>query len=70
MSILTTSGIVIFLEPYFNNALTRIVKSPKMYFMDTGMCAYLTRWDSPKTLEASMMSGAIFETYAVGEIII
>ena len=69
LSILATSGIVILLEPYFNNALTRIVKSPKMYFMDTGLCTYLTRWDSARNLEASLMSGAIFETYAVSEII-
>jgi len=69
LSILVTSGIVILLEPYFNNALTRIVKSPKMYFMDTGLCTYLTLWDSAKTLEASMMSCAIFETYAVSEIV-
>jgi len=69
LSILVTSGIIVLVEPYFNNTLTRIVKSPKMYFMDTGLCAYLTRWDSAKTLEASMMSGAIFETYVVSEII-
>ncbi len=69
LSILVTSGIVILLEPYFNNALKRIVKSPKMYFMDTGLCAYLTRWSSARTLEASMMSGAVFETYAVSEIV-
>jgi predicted AAA+ superfamily ATPase len=69
LSILVTSGIVLLVEPYFNNALKRIVKSPKMYFMDTGLCAYLTRWDSAKTLEASMMSGATFETYAVSEIV-
>ena len=69
LSILVTSGIVILVEPYFNNALKRIVKSPKMYFMDTGLCSYLTRWDSAKTLEASMMSGAIFETYAISEIV-
>jgi predicted AAA+ superfamily ATPase len=69
LSILLTSGIVILLEPYFNNALKRIVKSPKLYFMDTGLCAYLTRWESARTLEASMMSGAVFETYAISEII-
>lgn len=69
LSILITSGIVILIEPYFNNALKRIVKSPKLYFLDTGLCAYLTRWDSPETLEASMTSGAIFETYAVSEIV-
>ncbi|MCL1817993.1 MAG: ATP-binding protein [Spirochaetaceae bacterium] len=68
-SILLTSGIITLVEPYFNNALKRIVKSPKMYFMDTGLCAYLTRWDSPETMEVSAMTGQFFETYAVSEII-
>jgi len=69
LSILITCGIVILIEPYFNNALKRIIKSPKMYFMDTGLCAYLTRWDSPGTMEISAMSGQFFETYAVSEIV-
>ena len=69
LSILLTSGTIALLEPYFNNALKRIVKSPKMYFMDTGLCAYLTRWDKPDTLEVSAMSGQIFETFVVSEVI-
>jgi len=69
LSILITCGIVILIEPYFNNALKRIVKSPKMYFMDTGLCAYLTRWDSPDTMEVSAMTGQFFETYAVSEVV-
>jgi len=69
LSILLTSGIITLVEPYFNNALKRIVKSPKMYFMDTGLCAYLTRWDSADTMEVSAMSGHFFETWAVSEII-
>ena len=60
---------VILLEPYFNNTLKRMVKSPKMYFMDTGLCAYLTKWDSPDTLEVSAMTGQFFETYAISEIV-
>ena len=52
LSILVSSGIITLLEPYFNNALKRIVKAPNMYFLDTGLCAYLTRWTSPQTLEA------------------
>jgi predicted AAA+ superfamily ATPase len=68
LSILITSGVIILVQPYFNNALKRIIKAPKLYFMDTGLCTYLTRWDSSKSLEASMMGGAIFETYAVSEI--
>ena len=69
LSILITCGIVVLIEPYFNNALKRIVKAPKMYFMDTGLCAYLTKWNSPDTLEVSAMTGQFFETYAISEII-
>ena len=69
VSILQTSGVIVLIEPYFNNMLKRIVKSPKMYYMDTGLCAYLTRWDSPETLEVSAMTGQFFETYAISEII-
>ncbi len=69
LSILVSSGIVILIEPYFNNALKRIIKSPKMYFLDTGLCAYLTKWTSPQALEAGAMSGAFFETWVVSEIV-
>ena len=69
LSVLVAVGLVVLVDPYFNNALKRIVKSPKMYFMDTGLCAYLTRWGLPETLEASAMTGQFFETYAVSEII-
>ena len=69
LSMLVTCGVVVLVGPYFNNALKRIVKSPKMYFMDTGLCAYLTRWDSPDTLEVSAMTGQFFETYAISEVI-
>jgi uncharacterized protein len=69
LSILVSSGIVTLIEPYFNNALKRIIKAPNMYFLDTGLCAYLTRWTSSETLEVSAMSGAFFETYVVSEII-
>jgi predicted AAA+ superfamily ATPase len=69
LSILVSSGIITLIQPYFNNVLKRAIKSPNMYFMDTGLCAYLTRWDSGKTLEVSAMSGAFFETYVVSEIL-
>ena len=69
LSILVSSGIVALVEPYFNNALKRIIKSPKMYFLDTGLCAYLTKWTTPEALEAGAMSGAFFETWIVSEII-
>ena len=69
LSILVSSGIVTLIQPYFNNYLKRAIKSPKMYLMDTGLAVYLTRWDSPETLEVSAMSGKIFETYVVSEIL-
>ncbi len=68
-SILETSGLIKFLQPYHNNITKRIIKKPKMYFLDTGLCAYLTGWDSPKTLESGAMNGAIFETYVFAEIL-
>lgn len=69
ISLLVTSGIIYLLEPYYNNLTSRIIKSPKLYFLDTGLCAYLTDWPSAKVLEASAMSGAFLETYVVSEII-
>ncbi len=69
LSILVSTNIIILVQPYFNNALKRIVKSPNMYFMDTGLCAYLTRWNSAETLEISAMSGAFFKTFVVSEIV-
>ncbi|MCL2020095.1 MAG: ATP-binding protein [Oscillospiraceae bacterium] len=69
LSLLVSSGIVALVEPYFNNTLKRAIKTPKMYFMDTGLAVYLTRWDSPETLEVSAMSGKFFETYVVSEIL-
>jgi len=47
----------------------RLVKAPKLYFLDTGLCAYLTEWSTPETLEAGAMSGAILETWVVTEIL-
>jgi predicted AAA+ superfamily ATPase len=69
LSILQGSGVVYLIEPWHSNLTKRLVKSPKLYFLDTGLCAYLTEWSSPETLEAGAMSGAIFETWVVAEII-
>lgn len=69
LSILETSGIIYLLEPYHTNITKRLIKAPKLYFLDTGLCAYLTEWSSPETLEAGAMSGAILETYVLTEIL-
>lgn len=68
LSILVSSGLVALIQPYFNNALKRIIKAPRMYFLDTGLCAHLTRWSSPETLERGAMDGQFFETWVVSEI--
>jgi predicted AAA+ superfamily ATPase len=69
MGILERSGLVYLLRPYSPNITNRIIKTPKMYFLDTGLCAYLTKWLTPEALMMGAMAGAIFETYAVGEIL-
>ena len=69
ISILETSGIVYLLQPYMANVSNRIIKSPKLYFMDTGLCAYLCRWPNSEMLEQCAMNGAFFETYAVSELV-
>lgn len=69
LSILEGSFQVMRIAPYHTNLTSRLVKAPKLYFLDTGLCAYLTEWTSPETLEAGAMSGAIFETHVVVEIV-
>ncbi len=69
LSLLQTSGVIYLLEPYFANVSKRLLKRPKLYFLDTGLAAYLTEWNSPQTLEAGAMSGHIFETWVIAEIL-
>ena len=69
LSVLETSGLVYLLKPYHRNVTKRLVKSPRLYFLDTGLCTYLTKWPTPDSLEAGAMSGAIFETYLFSEIL-
>ena len=69
LSVLETSGLVYLLKPYHRNVTKRLVKSPKLYFLDTGLCTYLTKWPTPDSLEAGAMSGAILETYLFSEIL-
>ncbi len=69
VSILESSGIIYILRPYYNNIVKRIVKTPKVYFMDTGLAAWLCRWPNAETLQNGAMNGAFFETYVVSEII-
>ncbi len=69
VSILERSGVIFILHPYSNNLTDRLVKTPKVYFMDTGLAAYLCRWPNYETLENGNMDGAFLETYVVSEIV-
>ena len=69
IGILETLGIIFLLHPYSNNVLKRTIKTPKLYFYDTGLVCYLTRWSSPEVAESGAMSGALLENFAVSEII-
>ncbi|MBI5442588.1 MAG: ATP-binding protein [Deltaproteobacteria bacterium] len=69
LSVLQASGVVYLLEPYHANVTKRLVKAPKLYFLDTGLCAYLTEWSSPETLEAGAMSGPTLETWILAELL-
>ncbi len=66
--ILETLGILFLLHPYSNNVLKRTIKTPKVYFYDTGLVCYLTRWSSPEVTESGAMSGALLENFTVSEI--
>ena len=69
VSVLQASGLVFLLQPYSSSALTRAIKTPKIYFYDTGLACYLTRWLTPETLRVSAMNGNIFETFVISEIL-
>ncbi len=68
LSILVSSGLVALIPPFSNNALKRVIKAPRMYFLDTGLCAYITAWSSPEVLERGAMAGPFFESWVVSEI--
>ena len=68
VNILETLGIIFLLHPYSNNVLKRTIKTPKVYFYDTGLVCYLTRWSSPEVAESGAMSGALLENFTVSEI--
>ena len=68
LQILETLGIIFYLHPYSNNLMKRLVKTPKLYFYDTGLVCYLTKWSNAEVLERGAMNGAILENYVVSEI--
>ena len=69
INILEKSGVIFLLKPFYQDINKRLIKSPKIYFMDTGLASYLCRWLTPETLEFGNMNGAFFETYVISEIV-
>jgi predicted AAA+ superfamily ATPase len=69
LSLLVSSNIVYLLQPYFNNITKRVVKRPKLYFLDTGLAAYLTKWNTVDVLKTGAMAGAFFENFVVIEVL-
>lgn len=69
ISILERTGIVYLLQPYSASALNRAIKTPKIYFRDTGLACYLTRWLTSEALKCSAVAGNMFETFIVSEIL-
>ena len=68
-NVLQATGIIKLIHPYFNNITKRLLKTPKLYFMDTGLCCFLTKWINPEVLERGAMAGPLLETYVISEII-
>ena len=69
IAILERSGVIFILHPYYTKVTDRLVKTPKLYFMDTGLASYLCRWPNAQTLQNGNMDGAFLETYVVSEIV-
>jgi predicted AAA+ superfamily ATPase len=69
LSILEASFVVHLLRPYHGNVGKRLVKTPKLYFLDTGLCAHLTDWSTAETLASGAMAGPILETWVVAEVL-
>lgn len=69
ISILVENDIIYLLQPYLSSELKRVTKTPKIIFMDTGLCSYLCKWDSAETLMNSSTSGHYLETFVISELI-
>lgn len=69
LSVLQASGIIHIMQPFWANEKKRLTKTPKLFFMDTGLACYLTSWNTPEQLKRGAMSGHMFETFAVSEVL-
>lgn len=69
ISVLERTGIIFILQPYYSSHLTRAIKTPKLYFRDTGLACYLSKWNGAEALERSAVAGNMFETFVISEIL-
>lgn len=69
IGILQDMEVIYLLEPYANNELQRLIKTPKLYFCDTGLCAYLSRWTTADSLREGAASGHYYENYVIMELL-
>lgn len=69
ISVLQKTGLIYLLQPYYSSHLTRAIKTPKIYFRDTGLACYLSRWTNAEALESSAVAGNMFETFVISEIL-
>lgn len=69
LSVLQASGIIRIVEPFFPNVEKRLTKTPKIYFMDTGLVCHLTRWTTSEQLRRGAVAGHVFETFVVSEVL-
>lgn len=69
LSVLQASGLVRMLQPFWPNMEKRLTKMPKLYFMDTGLVCYLTRWTTADQLRVGAAAGHVFETFVVSEVL-
>ena len=69
LNVLETIGVIFFLHPYSNNLLKRTIKTPKLYFHDTGLVCYLCKWQSGESVSVGAQAGALLENFAVSEIL-
>lgn len=67
--VLEASGIIRILQPFWANTTRRLAKTPKLYFMDTGLACHLARWNTPEQLRRGAMAGHMFETFVVSEVL-
>jgi predicted AAA+ superfamily ATPase len=69
LSLLQASYVIFLLQPHFKNFSKRLVKTPKLYFYDTGIASFLLEIESPQQVATHYLRGGLFESYAIAELL-